>query len=130
MKAVILKCCPERIKDNEGAVVVEFAFSLIFLFFFLICFFQIAMIFLAHERITYAAYTGARANSVGGNVGRAVRMVKGKKYFLSGSSVTVEETLKVPIDFRNIFLKTEATFDIKSKFTIPREPRDSGDNAL
>lgn len=120
----------KKLKEDEGGIVVEFAIALLFLFFFLLCFFQIAMILLAHERITYAAYTGARANAVKGNVGRAVRMVKGKTFSVSGSTVTVKETLKVPIDFRNIYRKTESTFDIESKFTIPREPNDSGDNAL
>lgn len=117
--------------SEEGATVVEFSVALIFLFFFLLIFFQIAMIFLAHERVTYAAYVGARVHSVRGNVQRAVRMVKGKRVESRGSDYTkVKENVELNKAFRNLYKGHERDqyFTISQEFEIPQEETDTGDN--
>ncbi len=116
------------VQNSKGSIVVEFAVTLLFLFFFLIAFFQMTMIFLAHERVSYAAYTGARVNSVRGNVGSAVHLVRGKRFSNGADWVKVEERLRVPMDFRNIYKRRNNYFTVKQRFEIPREERDTGDN--
>jgi len=117
--------------SDQGATVVEFSVALMFLFFFLLIFFQIAMIFLAHERITYAAYIGARVQSVRGNVQRAVRMVKGKIVETKGGDfVKVKEDIELNRAFRNLYKGHEGDryYTISQEFEIPQEEIDTGDN--
>ncbi len=117
--------------SEEGATVVEFSVALMFLFFFLLVFFQITTIFLAHERVTYAAYIGARVQSVRGHVQRSVRMVKGKKVFSRGSDrIKVEEDVELNRAFRNLYKGNESKkyFTISQEFEIPQEETDTGDN--
>lgn len=117
------------IKHNqEGATVVEFSFALAFLFLFLIVFFQIAMIFLAHERVTFAAYIGARVQAVHGNVYRAVSMVKGKHVFQGGDRVTVYESLPLNTAFRVLNPLNSSDFLISQEVSIPVERDGGGDN--
>lgn len=120
--------------DEKGATVVEFSIALIFLFVFLLIFFQISMIFLAHERVTYASYIAARVGSVGGNVDRAINMVHGKisikKYdpitkkwrFIAGEYVELNKA------FQSLLKKRSDRFLITQEFDIPREEMASGDN--
>jgi len=116
-------------KKEEGAMVVEFAISLLFLFFFLSAFFTMVMIFLGHERLHYASYVGARANAVGGRVVPAVNAVHGKRVQVSGAVVYVSERLLLPFDFANIYHRGDTLYVVKAKSEVPLEPGDSGDNA-
>lgn len=115
-------------KDERGAVVVEFGFALLFLFLFLVAFFQIAMIFMVHERVSYAAYIGARVNAVRGNVGRAVQVVRGANPLVVGERVKVEERLDVFIDFSNLYNHWDKHVIVSQTFSLPLEKMDTGDN--
>jgi hypothetical protein len=115
---------------ERGATLVEFAIAMVYIFFFMAAFSQIVMIMVAHERTTYAAYTGTRVNAVGGNVNRAVSDVNGGRVSVRGNSVKVSETLDLPIDFNNIYKKGGGRFVTSAKFTMPKEPSDRGDNGL
>lgn len=110
-------------------MVVEFAISLLFLFFFISAFFTMVMIFLSQERLHYASYVGARANAVGGQVVPAVTAVRGKQVQVSGAAVEVSERLLLPFDFTDIYRRGGTLYVVKAKSEVPLEPGDFGDNA-
>ena len=115
---------------EKGATLVEFAFAMVYIFFFMAAFSQIVMIMVAHERISYAAYTGTRVNAVKGNVRKAVSDVNGGRVSVRGNGVKVSETLNLPLDFHNIYKKGGGRFTATAEFKMPEEPADRGDNGL
>jgi hypothetical protein len=122
--------CLLKLKESgdSGGVVIELAITLLFLFFFFVAYIQIVGTFIAHERISYSAYAGARVNIVGGNVGKAVVLAKGKNFSIIGQTVVVNETIKVPIDFKAIDRQGGSSFNIESRCTLPQEEEEQGDN--
>jgi hypothetical protein len=123
-------------KNGErGAAAVEFAFAMIILFFFFISFYQIVEIFLAHERLSYAAFVASRAHQVHGNAYRAALSVDSDfSIRTDNDSVTLTKSIPVPINFHNPFSggairERGATFTISKKVPTFVEPRITfGDN--
>lgn len=108
--------------SQQGSTVVEFAFVLMFLLIFAIVFLNIAGVLLAHERVSYAAYSGARSNSVHGNAAVAVRGTGGKNF--NAGTGAVWEHLILP----KIVAPTTRSITIEAKFYIPVEGAEGGDN--
>lgn len=127
---IVLKarCVVRNVCGCEGAATVELAFTLIFFFLFIMVFAQISGVFMARERVSYSAYAGARANSVGANVGRAVTMTKGKQYSASGDTVIVEEVVLLPMNISELFRKGGEKIHIRTRFSLPKEIPGHGDN--
>jgi preprotein translocase subunit YajC len=117
-----------RSTKEVGGVVVELVIALWFLFFFFVIYIQTVGTFIAHERISYSAYAGARVNVVGGNVGKAVSLTKGKAFSVMGETVLVNELLKLPIDLWDINKKGRGFFKIEARCTLPVEEGGQGDN--
>ncbi len=116
-------------KKTRGSITVEFAITLILLFLFLTTYLLISSGLVGHERETYAAYVGARANAVGANVNRAVTMVRGKTSEVRGDRVTVRDELEMPIDFNQwVFPRKDRTYTVEQELRVAVEQRDSGDN--
>lgn len=113
---------PQRLFSQQGSTVVEFAFVLIFLLLFAIVFLNIAGVLLAHERISYAAYSGARASSVHGNAAVAVHGTGGKIFVAKTGAV--REHLTLP----KILAPTTRSITIEARFNIPVEEAEGGDN--
>lgn len=125
----------QRVAGQQGATTVEFAFAMIFLSFFFIAYVEITEIFLAHERVTYAAFKASRAHQVHGNAYLAASAVDSNFTLDTGQdSVTVSKEIPVPIDFENPFTKNAireqgTTFRVAAKVPTFVEPRiTSGDN--
>lgn len=124
----------DKADRQRGATTVEFAFAMVFLFFFFITYVQIVEIFLAHERVTYAAFKASRAHQVHGSAYRAAASVENNFSLETDSdSVTVSKTISLPIDFYNPF--SGNTFNERGmRFTVGAtvptfvEPQSSGDN--
>ncbi len=96
----------QRKKMQRGATTVEFAFAMLFLFFFFIAYTQIVEIFLAHERLTYAAFLASRAHQVHGSAYKAASSVdSGFSLETEKDAVTLSKYIPVPIDFKNPFVK-------------------------
>ena len=114
-------------KDG-GGIILELVVTLWFLFFFFMVYIQTVEIFIAHERISYSAYAAARVNIVGGNVGKAVSLTKGKSFSVMGDTVQVDEVLKLPIDFKTFTNNGRGYFPIEARSTLPVEEKELGDN--
>ncbi len=120
---------------QRGAAAVEFAFAMLFLCFFFIAFTQIVQVFLAHERLGYAAFLAGRAYQVHGSPSRAASAVE-KNYSLKTESTAVllEKRIPVPIDFNNPFTRnaireTGTTMRIAKRVPVFLEPGNlTGDN--
>jgi Flp pilus assembly protein TadG len=117
---------------QSGAVMVEFAFGLMFLFLLFTAYIKISEIFLAHERLRYATSAAARAHAVGGSASRAASAID-KDHTLSiktnGSAQTVSLSKKVdlPEAVGKLFGETDG-FTISHKVKTYMEPSPSGDN--
>ena len=116
------------VEGENGSSSVELAFSLVFLFIFLMVFFQMVGIFIAHERTSYSAYVGARVNSVHGNVARSVLATKSRHFYAVGEMVTVYEYKQLPMNMSEIFRHGGERLRVSTNFTIPIEGGTSGDN--
>ncbi len=87
-----------------GATTVEFAFAMMWVFFFFIAYYQVVEIFLVHERVSYATYIASRAHQVHGDASKtASSVLKGYELKKRNDSVTISKTISVPIDFYNPF---------------------------
>jgi len=90
---------------QAGATTVEFAFAMLFVFFMFIAYYQTVMIFLAHARLSYAAFQASRAYQVHGNAYRAAAdKDKDFRLRLESEAVVLEKDLSVPIDFYKPFV--------------------------
>lgn len=122
----------KRLTDNRGAVVVEFAITLLFLFFFFVVFVQIVGIFIAHERLSFTSFVVSRTYSV--NAGDRKPAEKVKKAMEPGAvirwerPVTLDKEIDLPIDFENIFAKGGAKFTVSNFVEAFIEHERSGDN--
>lgn len=117
------------LKNDKGAVVVEFAMSLLFLFFFFIAFVQVVQIYVAHERLSYAAFAASRAYSVSGNhIDAANAIESGAIIRTRPDSITLEKDIDIPIDLENIFNGGGGRFRISKTIRTFREPVLPGDN--
>jgi hypothetical protein len=122
-------------KGQAGAAAVEFAFALILVMLLFIAYYQTVMIFLAHARLSYAAFTASRAQQVHGNASLAASD-KDKDYRLKleQSAVVMEKDISVPIDFFNVFtggsIRTGgATFTVSQRVkTFIEDSNPGGDN--
>lgn len=134
------------LRGERGAAVVEFAVTLLFLFFFFIAFMQIVQIFVGHERLSLATFVASRVYSVHGT-----KQARNAAYSIeSGTTiirieedpnpdaynsdtiksrvVTLEKGIDVPIDFRNILSKGGTKFVISNTVKSFFEDDPGGDN--
>lgn len=115
--------------NDKGAVVVEFMFALLFLFLFFIAFAQMIQIYVAHERLSYAAFAASRAYSVHGNYMNAANAIEsGAVIKTDASSITLEKDIDVPINFEALFREGGTKFRISKTIKTFREPVLGGDN--
>ena len=111
---------------------VEFAITLVFLFFFFIAFVQIVEIFIAHERLSFSTFVVSRTYSV--NCGsrkpteRAKRAIEPRAVIRWERPITLDKEIDLPIDFENIFAKGGAKFTISKFVKAFTEQIRSGDN--
>jgi len=118
--------------DKRGAVTVEFAITLLFLFLFFIAFVQIFEIFIAHERLSFASFVVSRTYSV--NAGdrkpaeRVKRAMEPRAVIRWERPVTLDKEIDLPIDFENIFAKGGAKFTVSNFVKAFIENEKSGDN--
>lgn len=120
-------------RGQSGAVMVEFAFGLMFLFLLFTAYIKISEIFLAHERLRYATSVAARAHAVGGSASRAASTID-KDYTLSikkkgkdTQTVSLSKTIDLPEAVGKLFGEKDG-FDISHAVKTFMEPSPSGDN--
>lgn len=121
-----------RDKSQAGAATVEFAMAMLFVLFMFIAYYQTVMVFLAHARLSYAAFVASRAYQVHGNA-RSAAADKDKDFRLrlEGSAVIMEKDISVPIDFFNVFVGRSirtggATFTVSQRVKTFIEDRNPG----
>jgi hypothetical protein len=114
------------LRNETGAVAVEFSIVLILASLFFIAFFEIIMLYIVHERMSYASYIGARANIVGGNSHRAVRMVNGGEVAVGGGTCQVWEDNHYQFDFYDISDREGTDIRIQSITNLPFVEHDQG----
>lgn len=102
---------------------VEFALTLVYMIFFMLAFFQIAMLFISQQRITYAAYIGARSSAVDGNAPSAMIDAGARGAIAAGrGQAELSETLRdLPIDFYDIYNLGGHAYEIKASASLPYE---------
>jgi len=120
------------LKNDRGAVMVEFAITLLFLFFFFIAFVQIVEIIIAHERLSYSSFVVSRTYSVNAGDRKPAERVKSamepRAIIRWERPVTLDKEIDVPIDFENIFSKGGAKFTVSNFVKAFIEHEKSGDN--
>ncbi len=101
----------------RGAVLVEFAFAMLFVFFFFVAFMEFAGIFLAHEQLSFAAFAASQKYAVGKDSEAQASAYKiagayPSRVFKNGDAtetlkgITIcfrKELLDLPIDLNNIY---------------------------
>lgn len=121
-------------RSQLGATTVEFAFAMLFVFFFFIAFYEIVEIFLAHQRVTYAAHLASRAYQVHGDASAAADFVENDfELQEENDSVMVSKEINVPIDFEDPFeggkfREAGTTFTVARRVKTFVEPEETGDN--
>jgi len=113
---------------EAGAVMVEFACALMFIFLIFTAYVKITEIFLAHSRLRYATFAASRVQAVHGSAQDAADAID-KDFTLkaSDSEVGMEKTVKLPKAVGTLFGEGES-FKINHKVKIFSEPSQSGDN--
>lgn len=120
-------------RSQQGAVMVEFACGLVFIFMIFIAYVQFAEIFLAHERLTYAAFVASRAHAVGGSAARAAGAID-RDYTLriqgagTNQEVILGKELALPMDLENFGQSGTRPFAIEHRVRTYGERKLSGDN--
>ncbi len=117
---------PKKMVSEQGSTMVEFVFVLVFLFLFTMAFLQIVGVLIAHERVSYSAYIGARINSVHGKYSKAV--TRGHIFLVERDTVAVQEHLLLPMSLSKLFTPGGEPMTIDAQFSLPIERSESGDN--
>lgn len=122
---------------ERGAVMVEFAFALMFIFLVFIAYIKISEIFLAHERLRYGAFVASRAHAVGGSASNAASKIdkgyelktKGKAGEAQGGegSVSLSKKIDLPEAVGKLWGEKNG-FTIDHKVKTYMEPKHTGDN--
>lgn len=122
----------DTFKSDRGAVVVEFAITLLFLFFFFIAFIQIIEIFIGHERLSFTSFVVSRTYSVSAGDRKLAESVKNSMESTAvirwELPVTLDKEIDVPINFENIFIKGGAKFTVSNFVKTFVESEKLGDN--
>lgn len=115
-------------RGQAGAVMIEFAFALLFIFLIFIAYVKISEIFLAQSRLRYAAFVASRAHAVGGSAQNAASKID-KDFTLKKDkdSVSLEKTVKLPKAVGTLF-GTGESFTINHSVKTFVETTPSGDN--
>ncbi len=117
-----------RSRGETGAVMIEFAFALMFIFLIFTAYVKITEIFLAHSRLRYAAYVASRVHAVHGSARDAAdRIDKDFTLTTSNSEVSLKKTVKLPKAVGTLF-GTGESFEIGHAVKTFSEPSQSGDN--
>jgi Flp pilus assembly protein TadG len=115
-------------RGEIGAVMIEFAFALMFIFLIFTAYIKISEIFLAHSRLRYAAFVASRTHAVHGSAQDAAdRIDKDFTLKTSDSEVSMEKTVKLPKAVGTLFGEGES-FKIGHAVKTFSEPSQSGDN--
>jgi hypothetical protein len=115
-----------------GAVMVEFAFALMFIFLVFIAYIQVSEIFLAHERLRYASSVASRAYAVGGSASGAASKID-QNYDLKtkkengAQTVTLTKKIDLPEAVGKLFGEKDG-FTIAHALKTYMEPSQFGDN--
>lgn len=119
---------PGTRRAETGAVMVEFAFALMFIFLIFIAYVKISEIFLAQSRLRYACFAASRTQAVHGSAQDAASKID-KDYTLTATSkkVRMEKTIELPKAVGTLF-GTGESFKISHEVKIFSEPSQSGDN--
>lgn len=115
-------------RAQTGAVAVEFACALLFVFLIFTAYVKIEEIFLAHSRLRYATFVASRVEAVHGKTNKAASKID-KDFTLSTGSgkVTMKKTLTLPKAIGTLF-GTGESFTIAHEVKTFSEPSQSGDN--
>jgi Flp pilus assembly protein TadG len=115
-------------RNQAGAVMIEFAFGLLFIFLIFIAYVKISEIFLAQSRLRYAAFVASRVHAVGGSAQNAASKID-KDFTLKKDkdSVSLEKTVKLPKAVGTLF-GTGESFTINHSVKTFVETTPSGDN--
>ena len=126
-------------EGERGAVMVEFAFALMFIFLVFIAYINLSEIFLAHERLRYATNVASRAHSVGGSASNAASKIdKGYELKTEGKageekggegSVSMSKKIDLPEAVGKLWGEKDG-FTIYHKVKTYMEPKHSGDNKV
>jgi len=117
---------------QRGAVTVEFAFALMFLFLIFTAYIKVSEVFLAYERLRYATFAAARAQCVGGSASRAAQQID-KGYTLKTSSsgnaekVSMTKKIELPEAIGKLWGEKDG-FTIGHEVKVYKEPTQKGDN--
>ncbi len=121
---------------DRGAVAVEFAFTLLFLFLFVTAYVSLTGIFLGHQRLGFASYAAARVCATHGKragelTARAIesRFTPYIENIDGVCTVRLDKTINIPFNFYNIF-RPGSTFDLhrSTRFQSERSFLGFGDN--
>jgi hypothetical protein len=115
-------------RSELGAVMIEFAFALMFIFLLFTAFVKITEIFLAHSRLRYATFVASRTHAVHGSAQDAAdRIDEDFTLKTSDSEVSLKKTVKLPKAVGTLF-GTGESFEIGHAVKTFSEPSQSGDN--
>jgi len=115
-------------RSETGAVMIEFAFALMFIFLIFTAYMKISEIFLAHSRLRYATFVASRTHAVHGSAQEAAsRIDKDFTLKTSDSKVSMEKTVTLPKAVGTLFGAGES-FEIGHEVKTFSEPSQSGDN--
>lgn len=123
-------------KSENGQVAVEYALTLLFLFFFLIVFFEIVYIVITHERVSLSNFAFSRLYSVHrtAEANTALKTVDPRvNVTVAGASsqtvsITCKKDIRIPINLYNIFQKSGVSYRVVKQREAFMEPHLGGDN--
>jgi len=123
-------------KGERGAVMVEFALAMLFVFFFFLSFMEFIGIFLAHEQLSFAAFAASQKFAVGKeseakasayNIAGTYpsRVFKNRNTTGTLQGITLcfqKELLDLPIDLTNIYAPSgSGSFTISTQIDVYAE---------
>jgi hypothetical protein len=110
---------------------VEFALTLLLFFLFFIAFMQLVMIFIGHERLSFATFTASRYYSIHDREAAEImyRKIDPEAVLsIDPPYVILDKEIDVPLDFENIEKRGDNKFMITNKVKTFVEPHPQGDN--
>ena len=121
----------QRSNKEKGAVAVEFAFTLLFLFLFVTAYVALTMIFIGHERLSFASFASGRILATKGNgpaETTANNIENNITISIGDDFISLQKTLKLPLDFSDVYTRGSHDFTIKKTTKVWREKDFGGDN--
>ncbi len=121
---------------DRGAVAVELAFTLLFLFLFVMFYIALTCIFIGHQRLSFTSFAAARVcavRNVGGGLATARAIESDFRPHIRNINdhvceVKLDKTIDIPFDFAKVFHRGLSPYDISSTTTLQLEGSKGGDN--